>query len=138
VWSPDGRAIAYLKERYETYMAVGSIELLSLEHGKEKTVFTDPRLDLGLRWLPDGRLLYVMFELPPNQTNSNIFASMLNSATGTFEAAVERITSGEGSIAQPSITADGKRLAFNRVNTHLDVYISEFTRRPAKRVRPDV
>jgi len=136
VWSPDGRAIAYLKERYETYTVVGSIELLNLEHGKEKAVLTDARLDLGLRWLPDGRLLYVMFELPPNQNNSNIFASMLNSATGTFEGPPERITSGEGWIAQPSITTDGKRLAFNRVNSQLDVYISEFSAKTGKANTP--
>jgi serine/threonine protein kinase len=136
VWSPDGHAIAYLREQYEFYTTVGSIEVLNLGQGKEKTVFTDPRLGVGLRCLPDGRLLYVMFELPPNQNNSNIFASMLNSATGAFEGAAERITSGEGSIAQPSITADGKRLAFNRVNSQLDVYVSEFSARTGKASPP--
>jgi serine/threonine protein kinase len=136
VWSPDGHAIAYLKEQYGMYTFVGSIEVLNLEHGKEKTVFTDPRLDLGLRWLPDGRLLYVMFELPPNQNNSNIFASMLNPATGTFEGPPGRITSGEGSIVQPSITADGKRLAFNRVNSQLNVYVSEFSAKTGKANTP--
>jgi eukaryotic-like serine/threonine-protein kinase len=136
VWSPDGRAVAYLRERFEMYTAVGSIELLDLEHGKEETVFMDPRLDLGLRWLPDGRLLYVMSELPPNHDNSNIFASMLNAATGTFEGPAERITSGEGTIAQPSITADGKRLAFNRVNSQSNVYVSEFSGKTGKASTP--
>ncbi len=136
VWSPDGHSIAYLKQQYDWYASAASIELLDLGQGKEKTVFTDPRLDVGLRWLPDGRLLYVMFELPPNQHSSNIFASMLNSATGTFEGAAERITSGEGLIGQPSITADGKRLAFNRVNSQLDVYVSEFSAKTAKASTP--
>ena len=136
VWSPDGRSIAYVKQEYETFAPTGSIELFNLERGKEKAVLTDPRLDAGLRWLPDGRLLYVMFELPPNQNNSNIFASMLNSATGTFEGSPERISSGEGSIAQLSITADGKRLAFNRVNSQADVYISEFSAKTAKASTP--
>src|SRR6202030_2117001 len=138
VWSPDGHSIAYLKQQYEWewFTSAGSIELLNLEQGKEKAVFTDSRLDAGLRWLPDGRLLYVMFELPPNQTSSNIFASMLNSATGTFEGGAERITSGEGLIGQPSITADGKRLAFNRVNSQLDVYVSEFSAKTGKASTP--
>jgi serine/threonine protein kinase len=136
VWSPDGHAIAYVREQWDFYTSKGSIELLNLERGKAKTAFTDPQLDLGLRWLPDGRLLYVMFELPPNQNNSNIFASMLNSATGMFEGPPERITSGEGWIAQPSITADGKRLAFNRVNWQLDVYVSEFSAKTGKASTP--
>jgi Tol biopolymer transport system component len=132
VWSPDGHSIVYLKQQYGWFGSAGSIELLNLGQSKEKTVFTDPRLDAGLRWLPDGRLLYVMFELPPNQNNSNIFVSTLNSATGTFEGPPERITSGEGLIAQPSITADGKRLTFNRVNSQLDVYVSEFSAKTGK------
>jgi Tol biopolymer transport system component len=136
VWSPDGHSIAYVKQEYETFASSGSIELFNLEQGKEKTVLKDPRLDVGLRWLPDGRLLCVMFELPPNQSYSNIFASMLNSATGAFEGPVERITSGEGMIAQPSITADGKRLAFNRVNSQLDVYVSEFSAKTGKASTP--
>jgi eukaryotic-like serine/threonine-protein kinase len=135
VWSPDGHAIAYRRERYD-FPPSGSIAFLNLEGGKEKTAFTDPRLELGLRWLPDGRLLYGMFELPPNQNNSNIFASMLNSATGTFEGPPERITSGEGWAAQPSTTADGKRLAFNRVNSQVDVYVSEFSAKTGKASTP--
>jgi len=136
VWSPDGHSIAYVKQEYDTFASVGSIELFNLEQGTDKAVLKDPRLDVGLRWLPDGRLLYVMFESPPNQNNSNIFAAMLNSATGTFEGPAERISSGEGMIAQPSISADGKRLAFNRVNAQLDVYVSEFSAKTAKASRP--
>ena len=136
VWSPDGHSIAYMKQEFETYASSGAIELFNLEQGKEKAVLKDPRLDVGLRWLPDGRLLYVMFELPPNQGNSNIFASTLNSATGAFEGQPERITSGEGMIAQPSVTTDGKRMAFNRVNSQLDVYVSEFSAKTAKASTP--
>jgi Tol biopolymer transport system component len=136
VWSPDGHSIAYLKQQFEWFASVGSIELLNVEQGKEKTAFMEPRLEAGLRWLPDGRLLYVMFELPPNQNSSNIFASMLNSGTGTFEGAAERITSGEGLIDQPSITADGKRLAYNRVNSQSDVYVSEFSAKSGKASTP--
>ena len=136
VWSPDGRSIAYVKQENETYVSVGSIELFNLEQSKEKAVLKDSRLDMGLRWLPDGHLLYVMFESPPNQNNSNIFAAVLNSATGTIEGTAERITSGEGMIGQPSITADGKRLAFNRVNSQLDVYVSELSAKTAKASTP--
>jgi hypothetical protein len=39
-------------------------------------------------------------------------------------------------IGQPSITADGKRLAFNRVNSQLDVYVSELSAKAAKASTP--
>jgi Tol biopolymer transport system component len=55
VWSPDGHSIAYVKREFETYASSGTIELFNLEQGKEKAVFNDSRLDVGLRWLPDGR-----------------------------------------------------------------------------------
>lgn len=136
VWSPDGHSIAYIKQRFEMNGSTRSIEVLSLGQAKEKTVFTDPRLGVGLRWLPDERLLYEMFELPPNQNNSNLFASILLSATGTFEGQRERVTSGEGLIGQPSITADGKRVAFDRVNAQLDVYVAEFSAKSGKASTP--
>ena len=136
VWSPDGHTIAYRRERYDVSSILGSIELLNLENGKEKTAFADSRLEMGLRWLPDGRLLYGMSELPPNQNNSNLFVSMVNSTTGTFEAPPERITGGEGWAAQPSTTADGKRLAFDRVNSQVDVYVSEFSAKTGKASTP--
>jgi hypothetical protein len=96
VWSPDGHSIAYIKQEFETSASSGTIELFNLEQGKEKTVLKDPRLDVGLRWLPDWRLLYVMFELPPNQGNSNIFASTLNSATARERVADFRSPSRRG------------------------------------------
>ena len=99
-------------------------------------MLTDARLDVGLRWLPDGRLLCVMHEEPPNQDSSNLFGSVLNSSTGTFEGPPTRITRGEGTISQPSITSDGKRLAFDRVNSQSDVYVSEFSAKTAKASTP--
>src|SRR5205823_13099500 len=41
VWSPDGQAIAYVKQEYQTYIPASSIEVFSLRQGKEKAVLTD-------------------------------------------------------------------------------------------------
>jgi len=51
-------------------------------------------------------------ESPQNRSSSNLFASRLNKNTGRFEGQPARITSGDGNIGQPSITADGKKIAF--------------------------
>jgi serine/threonine protein kinase len=136
VWSPDGRSIAYVKSRLEQYISALSIELFDLDRGTTRTVLSDPRLNAGLQWLADGRLLYTMFEAPPNQYNSDAFVAKLNPVTARFEGPPVRITIGDGVIGQPSITADGKHLAFNRVKMQMDVYVSEFSSKGGKLSTP--
>ncbi|PYU00789.1 MAG: hypothetical protein DMG34_19035, partial [Acidobacteria bacterium] len=96
VWSPDGRSIAYVKSRLEQYISALSIELFDLDRGTTRTVLSDPRLNAGLQWLADGRLLYTMFEAPPNQYNSDAFVAKLNPVTARFEGPPVRITIGDG------------------------------------------
>jgi len=93
-------------------------------------------VDAGLQWLADGRLLYVLFEAPPNRYNSDVFVAKLNPVTARFEGTPARITIGDGIISQPSITADGKHLAFNRLKAQMDVYVSEFSSKGAKLSAP--
>jgi Tol biopolymer transport system component len=131
IWSPDGRSIAYVKVGFEHDVSVAFLEIYNLDQGTKKLVMSSQQMPGGLRWLADGRLLYAMFETPPNQSNSNIFASKLNSVTARFEGPPVRITSGDGMATHSSVTADGKHLAFNRVNSQADVYISEFSAKGA-------
>jgi Tol biopolymer transport system component len=69
-WSPDGRRIAYQQFRPGPYTSEGSIELLNVDRGSKSVILAEPRLDWGLKWLPDGRLLSSLDEPPPNQGNS--------------------------------------------------------------------
>jgi Tol biopolymer transport system component len=68
-----------------------------------------------------------MDEPPPSQSSSNFWAASINLSTGRFVGTATRITSGDGFAVKPSVTADGKRLAFNRAKPQVDVYISEFS-----------
>jgi Tol biopolymer transport system component len=81
----------------------------------------------GLIWLPDGRLIYVVYEPPPSQNSSNFWAASLDLSTGRFVGTPARITSGDGFAVKPSVTADGKRLAFIRSKPQTDVYVAEFS-----------
>jgi Tol biopolymer transport system component/DNA-binding winged helix-turn-helix (wHTH) protein len=128
VWSPDGRWIAYMKFKPGPNNEEHWIELFNLEQGTKRVVLSEPRLDgWGFLWLPDGRLLYAMDEPPPSQNSSNFWAASINLSTGRFVGTATRITSGDGFAVKPSVTADGKRLAFNRAKPQVDVYISEFS-----------
>jgi Tol biopolymer transport system component/DNA-binding winged helix-turn-helix (wHTH) protein len=128
VWSPDGRWIAYMKFKHGPNNEEHWIELFNLEQGTRQVVLSEPRLDgWGFIWLPDGRLLYAMDEPPPSQNSSNFWAASIDLSTGRFAGTAARITSGDGFVVKPSVTADGKRLIFNRARPQVDVYISEFS-----------
>ena len=128
VWSPDGRWIAYLKFRREVDPHDIWIEVFNLAEGTKKVVLSDPSLEAwGFTWLPDGRLVYAMDEPPPTQHSSNLWVGRLDLNSGRFVGKAKRITSGDGFVVKPSVTADSKRLVFNRARPQSDVYISEFS-----------
>jgi serine/threonine protein kinase len=126
VWSPDGRWIAYERLRYGAYSNEAWVELFNLEHGTKSVLLSEPRLDLGLKWLADGRLLYAMDEPPPSTNTSNFWVVDIDSNAGRLSGTPSRITTGDDLAYQPSVTADGKRLVFSRVKPQLDVYVAEF------------
>jgi len=128
VWSPDGRSLGYVRFKYDQYSVGGWIELFDLQHASTKVLLSEPRLDFGgLKWLPDGRLVFAVVEAPPNQTSSNFFANTVDLGAGRFAGVTVRLTNGEGVVDQPSVTADSKHLVFNRVKSQTDVYVAEFS-----------
>jgi serine/threonine protein kinase len=126
VWSPDGHWIAYDKFRFGAYSIEAWIELFNLEHGTRSVIVTQPRLEWGLEWLADGRLLYAVAEPSPSRNTSNFWALAMGSNTGRPVETPVRITSADDFVNQPSVTADGKRLVFSRFRPQLDVYVAEF------------
>jgi eukaryotic-like serine/threonine-protein kinase len=126
VWSPDGRWIAYDKFRFGAYSNEAWIELFNLEHGTRNVIITQPRLEWGLEWLADGRLIYAIAEPPPSQNTSNFWTVNVDPSTGRSTGVPSKITSGDDYVNQPSITADGKKLLFSRFKPQLDVYVAEF------------
>jgi serine/threonine protein kinase len=122
IWTPDGRSIMYEEFLSDTV----AIELFDLQSGRKKMLMSDPRLDFGIHLIPNGRLAYVLDEPPPNQNSSNFWVSKLDLARGRLGPA-RRLTLGSDFVDQPSVTNDGKRLAFLRIRFQEDVYIAEFS-----------
>jgi eukaryotic-like serine/threonine-protein kinase len=123
-WSPDGRWVAYEEFQPGTYSSQGMLEAFNLERKSKNAVLMEPRLDWGLRWLADGRLLFSRDE--SSQGNSNLWALSMDLSSARPTGTPVRITSGDGYTIQPAATSDGKHLAFNRVKPQEDVYIAEF------------
>ncbi len=126
VWSPDGHWIAYDKFRFGAYTNEAWVELFNPEHATRNVVITEPQLEWGVEWLPDGRLLYAIAEPPPSQNSSNFWAVNVNPTTGRSSGAPVKITNGDDHVNQPSITGDGIKLVFSRYQPQLDVYVAEF------------
>jgi len=127
VWSPDGRWIAYVRHKSEHNAQETRIDLFDLKQGANKVLLSQQPVEAwGMTWLPDGRLVYAMDEPPPSRNSSNLWAASIDLSSGRLVGTGARITSGDGWAVKPSITADGKRLVFNRTKLHPDVYISEF------------
>ena len=128
VWSPDGRWIAYVKYKSEHNAEETSIELFDVNRATTKTLLSQqPVMIWGMSWLPDARLIYATPEPPPSQASSNFWAARIDLSSGSFTETPARLTAGDGYVVQPSITSDGKRLAFNRARLQHNIYIADFS-----------
>ena len=125
-WAPDSHRLAYVRGKYMPVMfgVEGKLEILDLGSGNTTSLFTSPTLLSTVAWAPDGRLIYSLFEPIPNQGDANLWAVSVDSSNHARGAAT-RITSANGLTAYPSISSDGKRLAYFRETIEPDVYVSD-------------
>ena len=135
-WSPDGKSLAFERIHFKQFTGGAELQLLNLQTGTEKTILSEPRLTGALNWLPDGRLLYSMFDSTTSQSSSDFYAAKLDAATGRWEGPATRVTAGDGNPTQASFTANGKTLVFNRFQSQLDVYVSEFNAKAVRLGKP--
>ena len=127
-WSPDGKRIAYLKghQVYDTFNC--ALENQEAEGGTPVVVLTGTNLcqnQQGFWWAPDGRLVFSLAEPSPNENDSNLWEVKLDPRTGKPEGKPVKTTNWVGfSFATPTGTADGKHLAFIKLNYMSHTYIA--------------
>jgi len=127
VWSPDGQGIAFVQVVnvsgwHEVAVSLGIYDLVS---GQSSSLFTTDRLRGALAWARDGRLIYSLSELPPNQNDSNLWTIKVDARGNQSWGQPVRLTSGPDCKMRASVSADGKRLIFLRWAESPVVYISE-------------
>ena len=125
-WSPDGKFLAYARGNYVAgnTRIEGRIELVEMATGKKILPIAEKGIGGAVIWAPDGRLIYSAQEPAPNQNDVNLWAIRIDSSGYTLGVPV-RLTSGSGSAAMLSITADGKRLAYFRFAKEPDIFITD-------------
>jgi eukaryotic-like serine/threonine-protein kinase len=129
VWSPDGSRIAYLAVHDVSGASKCSLENTDLQGGRAVLVAAGANLcknPEGFWWAPNGRLVFALAEPVPNGDDANLWEIKLDSRTGEPENKPERLTNWVGfSFTSPTLSADGKRVAFLKWNSQTNVYLAE-------------
>lgn len=121
VWSPDGKQIAYIRTIWSFDAPQSWIEVNEWEKQSVETAFSDPRLGSVLHWLPDGRLVYALASLQPQQGSSLWIMPLKQSKSGS--SLPKQIVGENGWISRVAGSEDGKHLVFLRGSRSPSVYI---------------
>jgi eukaryotic-like serine/threonine-protein kinase len=122
-WSPDGRRLAYMRNRVTAERWVTSIETCTLKGTEPTTVVTDPLLS-SYCWNPRGYCVYARSDA--GGTDHNLWGVPIDSKTGKAEGAPKGLTNWAGFLIDSLATsADGKRISLRRITNQIQVYLGE-------------
>jgi eukaryotic-like serine/threonine-protein kinase len=130
-WSPSAQRVAYIQ------FPKGSIESRDVNGGTPTTILpaTGGRVR-DLVWLPDGRIISALAELPPNGDTCNLWEIHVDARSGSPRGEPRRLTNWAGiCVDNMSASADGKRLAFEQWTGHASVYVANLLE-SGKRISP--
>ena len=121
-WSPDGHEAIYFRFN-DSQGALISRDLLE---GSPTTIvsFSHPEDLIDSIWSPDGPLIYALADNPLHYS-CNFWELTVNSETGKPIGKPRRLSNwSESCVGQTSVTADGKRLAFQKRARQTAVYVA--------------
>jgi Tol biopolymer transport system component/DNA-binding winged helix-turn-helix (wHTH) protein len=126
-WSPDSQRFAYLKDVYWPGYSKEEVQIEMYEPatGKTDLILNDYRLQYGLVWTRDNRLLFSRAEEPPNQGESNVWSMKVDTRPGWSWGAPVRLTSGPDWKPVINMSADGKHAVFIRSNIAPAVFVAD-------------
>jgi eukaryotic-like serine/threonine-protein kinase len=122
-WAPDGQRLAYTQS-VPGLPALGTevLESVSLNGGIPTAIVTQAGLQ-DFYWLPDGRILYSVAQEAFAGTDSNLWEIQTEGHTGKAGHPKQLTNWADFSFTDFSSTRDGKRLAFLKLSSEMDVYV---------------
>ena len=123
-WSPDGQRLSYTGIHRKANRSEVSIESRDLKGGA--AVVAVPEEVQDWTWLPDGRIIYIQSETDPQAEACNFWTVPIDARTGRPSGIRTRLTNWAGfCMEDPTVTADGKRLAFRKFSEQSAVYLAD-------------
>src|SRR5207249_3951350 len=101
------------------------IEVYELAGRKSEVLLSDYRLQYGLVWTRNNRILFSRAEEPPNQGQSNVWSLEVDRRPGWPGGAPVRLTSGPDWKPVINMSADGKHAVFIRTNIEPAAYVAD-------------
>jgi Tol biopolymer transport system component/DNA-binding winged helix-turn-helix (wHTH) protein len=126
-WSPDGQWLAYVKIRQSSEKYPVDLEVRELHGGTPRVLLPmDVEFFLpDLEWLSDGQLIFTR-QTREEGEDCDLWTMRLDKRTAQPVAPEQRLTNWPGSCPQGlSASADGKRLAFQKIAWQESVYVGE-------------
>jgi eukaryotic-like serine/threonine-protein kinase len=131
VWSPDGLHILYFVSAVGD--SSGLLRILDLQSGRSvdtsltESMLLGPRDTFGYTWTPDGRLLFVKSEPPPNEQSNNLWQAHIDASTGRLTSPMERLTNWPDFVfSSLTVTSDGKHVAFLNQRGLVDPWVADY------------
>jgi serine/threonine protein kinase len=124
MWLPRGQRVVYVV----TDKSGDSLVTRELKGGPVITILSPPDMKKmnEIAILPDGRLLYTLPEPDAVGNSCNYWTQHLDERTGTLDHKPTRLTNwGAGCAGGTSVTADGKKLIFNKWMAHVSIYVTD-------------
>jgi eukaryotic-like serine/threonine-protein kinase len=139
VWSPDGKWIAYFRVSFQSPKAVDrSIEIQSASGGPSQTLIAGSSLPKPsniscpgetpqcICWSSDRFVFTVGERVSDSQTKHSLWQARVDPETGKVTEKPQLLLRVEQFVpADLTTTTDGKRIAFIKRRSNLDVYIGE-------------
>jgi eukaryotic-like serine/threonine-protein kinase len=124
MWLPRGQRVVYVV----TDKSGDSLVTRELKGGPVTTILFPPDMKKmqEIAMLPDGRFLYTLREPDAVVNSCNYWTQHLDERTGSLDHKPVRLTNwGAGCAGGTSVTADGKKLIFNKWMAHFSIYVTD-------------
>jgi len=130
IWSPDSKRIAYVRLREAKKGPQPFIETVDLTGRPPRIVVQRQDLlqdqgEVSLGWMPDGRLIYGVAELPPKEPGTTLWTVPVNLTTGEPLRGPTALLSWTGSIVGTLSVSGSGNLVFLRNTGQLEIYTAE-------------